>query len=346
VADSIEFIGSTRAVATVELRSRVNGYLEQILFEDGATVKEGDLLFVIEQAPFHVALDAAKAELQRAEAALQFEQTEYRRIEPLVARKAVTQSELDTRAAELAKAQASVAVAQAAVRRAELDLAYTEIRAPISGRIGQHLVDVGSLVQAEQTLLAKIESIDPIHAYFNVSESDLLRFMRMIRENKLPDPVEHPPVLYLGLANESGFPHEGKLDFREVGLDESTGTALRRGVFPNSDHQLLPGMFVRIHAPVGKPVPRLLVEKRAIGADQRGDYLLVVNDKNVVELRLVKLGLSTDGMQVVEDGITENDWIVINGLQRARPGATVDPQRTTMVMETPAADEASPPITD
>lgn len=337
VADAIEFIGNTRATATVELRARVNGYLERIAFEDGANVNEGDLLFVIDEAPFQVALDIAQAEVQRAEADLQLQMTEYRRTETLVAQKALTQADLDQSAAKLATAKANVAAAEAAVRRAELDLGYCQIRAPISGRIGRHLVDRGSLVQAEQTHLATIESLDPIHAYFSLSETDLLRFMEMLRQHEIPDPDENPPVLYLGLDNSAGYPYQGTLDFRELGVDPGTGTALRRGLFANPNNELLPGLFVRIRAPIGEPKQRLLVEKRAIGTDQRGDFLLVVNDKNVVEYRLVKLGISTDGMRVINSGVEPGEWIVVNGLQRARPGATVDPERVTMTMG-PTAD--------
>lgn len=342
IADAIEFIGNTRASATVELRARVNGYLKQIAFEDGANVKEGDLLFVIDEAPFQVALDIANAEVQRAQADLQLQETEFRRTETLVTQKALTQSDLDQSAAELATARANVAAAEAVVRRAELDLGYCQIRAPISGRIGRHLVDRGSLIQAEQTHLATIESLDPIQAYFSLSESDLLRFMEMFRQHEIPDPEQNPPVLFLGLDNSVGYPYQGAIDFREMGVDPTTGTALRRGLFANPNNELIPGLFVRIRAPIGQPQQRLLVEKRAIGTDQRGDYLLVVNDKNVVEYRLVKLGLSTDGMRVIEQGVEADEWIVVNGLQRARPGATVDPERVTMTMGPVADGVASP----
>ncbi len=168
-------------------------------------------------------------------------------------------------------------------------------------------------------MLATIESIDPIDAYFNVSETELLQFMEMLRRHELPDPAKHPPTLYLGLSNEKGCPHKGHLDFRQLGVDAGTGTILRRGVFPNPDLALIPGLYVRIQATIGDPVPQLLVEERAIGTDQRGDFLLVVNDKNIVESRPVRLGIKVDGMRVIREGIKKEDWVIINGLQRAAP---------------------------
>lgn len=342
IADSMEFIGTTRATASVDLRARVNGYLEKILFEDGADVVANQELFIIEQAPYVAALDSAKAALQKAQAELQLAQSQYRRLEPLVAQRAITAEELEIQAAQVATSQADVAAAEAALKTAQLDLQYTVIRAPLAGHIGRHLVDIGNLVEAQQTLLAEIQSIDPIYAYFDVSESDLLRFMEMLRRNELPDPEKNPPTLHLGLADEPDFPHTGKLDYRELGLNETTGTTQRRGIFANPDRRLLPGMFVRIRAQIGEPVPRLVVDERAIGADQRGDFLLVVNDENVVEYRPVRLGIDSGGMRVVEQGITAEDLVVVNGLQRARPGAEVQPQQVEM---TAATSAASPTVT-
>jgi RND family efflux transporter MFP subunit len=338
VADTIEFVGTTQATLTVDLRAQVSGYLEKILFGDGSNVKVGDLLFVIEQAPYEVALDAAKAAQQKAIAALSLADSQYRRMAPLVQSGAVTQEELDIQAAQVATAKADVAAAEAAVKKAELNMGYTQIHAPIAGRIARHLVDAGNLIQSGQTPLANIQSIDPIYAYFNVSENDLLRFMEMLRKNQLPDPDRNPPVLHLGLANEEGFPHEGRLDYRELSIDPATGTAVRRAIFDNPKWQLIPGMFVRLQASIGEPKPRLMVIERAIGTDQRGDYLLVVNDKNVVEYRTVRLGMHADNLRVVESGIDPNDWVVVNGLQRARPGAKVTPEQSKMAPAAPTAN--------
>jgi RND family efflux transporter MFP subunit len=330
VSDTVEFVATTMPTQTVELRSQVKGYLEKILFEDGSNVKKGDLLFVIEQAPYRLALDSAKAALQKALANQSLAESQYRRMEPLRKNGVVTQEELEVQASQVATTKADVAAAQTDVATAELNLSYTQIHSPIDGRIGQHMVDIGNLVQAQQTLLANVQCIDPIYAQFDVSENDLLRFMKMLRENQLPDPERTPPTLHLGLPNEQGFPHEGKLDYRDLKVDPSTGTARRRGIFPNPGWQLIPGMFVKVSASIGSPIPRLLVEERAIGTDQRGDYLLVVNEKNVVEYHTVKTGIHVGALRVIEEGVTKNDWVVINGLQRARPGATVNPERSKM----------------
>lgn len=327
VVDYVEFTGSTKATATVELRARVNGYLERILVEDGANVKRGDLLFVIEQSTFKTSVESAEAKLQKAEAAQQLAEAQTKRTNELFERKAATPEEVDVQLAQLNSSRADVAAAKADLKQALIALSCTEIKAPISGRMGRHMVDIGNLVTAEQTVLANIESIDPIHAQFYLSENDLLKFMGMLRENKLPDPEQVPPELTLQLANETGFPHKGHLDYRELGVDPKTGTILRRGIFPNPDLQLIPGLFVRIRADVGEARPRILVQDRAIAADQRGDYVLVVNAENVVEYRPVKLGQSSNGLRVVESGVEKDDWIIVNGIQRARPGATVVPQQ-------------------
>ena len=329
VTDWVEFTGTTRATERVELRARVRGYLQRLdnreQFKDGAQVKAGDLLFVIEKAPFEAELEAAQANLAKAVAARQLAQANLARTSELVETNAASAQQLDIDTAELATARANERVALASVTQAELNLSYTEIRAPISGRIGRHLVDPGNLVLPDQTLLAVIESIDPIHAYFYVSEHDLLRFMGMLRKGELPNPEQVPPKLFLALANEDDFPHEGALDFREFGVDPATGTTERRGTFENDDLTLTPGMFVRIRASLGK-AQKVLVEERALGADQRGDFVLVVGKDNIVEYRSVKLGIHVDGMRVIEEGLASEETIVVVGLQRARPDAPVDPE--------------------
>jgi RND family efflux transporter MFP subunit len=352
VADSLVFTGWTEAPKKVDLRTRVSGYLDQVLFEDGAKVTEGDLLFVIEQRPFRTALAAAEAELQKAQAALQLATSEYNRAVQLKERNATTQAELDVAAAQLETGKANVAAADAMVRKAKSDLSYTEIRSPITGRIGRHMVDEGNLVSTEQTLLGTVESYDPIYAYFSVGERDLLKYVSLTVEDggSLEQMEKDPPKLYLGLSNEEEFPREGHFDFSERSIDRQTGTALQRGVFPNPGWTLVPGLFVRIKAPVGTPRPRLLVPERAVSVDQLGDYLMVVVDAKPAETnpaeaaqaspangatpvptkvamkRPAKLGMTIDGMRVVESGVTADDLVIVNGLQRARDGAPVEPE--------------------
>jgi RND family efflux transporter MFP subunit len=338
VVDYIEFTGTTRAVEAIRIRARVMGYLKSIEFTDGANVEAGQLLFVIEPEPFEAALALAKANVQKAEAALKLADADIQRTLPLVERKAVTEAELDVKEANRATAEAEVSAAKAAARQAGLNLGYTEIRAPISGRIGRHMVDVGNLVQAEMTELATLESFDPIHVYFSVSEGDVLRLMSLYRSGAIANFRENPPPLSLGLANEDGFPHAGTLEFADLGVDPDTGTQMRRGVFPNADGQLVPGLFVRLRMPVGDPEKQLLVSERAIGADQRGDYILVVNSENEVEYRPVKLGMLIDGMYVVKDGVAAEEWVVVNGMQYARPKSKVSPERA----EKMAARTANP----
>lgn len=327
VIDYLEFTGTTRAVETVDLRARVNGYLEQVHFEDGARVEKGQLLFTLEQAPFRTMVDKAEAELKKAKASLQLAESELARQRTLVRRDAATIQELDVKQAERAGAAASVDAAEAALQDARLQLGYTEIHAPIRGRIGRNLVDEGNLVQAEQTLLATIQSDDPIYVDFTLSEGELLDLSNE-EEFDAPDPLHGgEQVLEMGLSGQEGYPYEGRLDYTDIGVDSNTGTLQLRGIFPNSDRRLLPGLFTRVRTAVGSARPRLLVPERAIGVDQQGDYVLVVDEKDTVEYRSVTLGQEVEGMRVVSKGLEGNEWIVVNGIQRARPGSPVDPER-------------------
>ncbi len=340
VTDYIEFTGTTRAVDAVDLRSRVSGYLQSIEFEDGAYVKKGQLLFVIEPEPFDVALASEKAKLRKAEAALKLAAAEVERTRPLVKRGALAVAELDVKLADQASAAAEVAMAEAAVEQAELNLRYTRITAPISGRIGRHMVDVGNLVQVQTTKLTTIENIEPIHVYFNISENDVLRFIE--EQSHAGSKPDAATPIYVGLSESGGFPYEARLDYTELGVDPATGTQQRRGVFPNTDRSLLPGLFVRVRIPLGPPTPQLLVSERAIGADQRGQFVLVVGEKNIVERRPVELGVVHNGNRVIKEGLSADEWIVVNGLQRARPGATVNPQKPGVTEAAKVAASADP----
>lgn len=327
VVETVEFTGTTRAVSTVQIRSRVDGYLQEVGFKDGSNVKVGDLLFVIEPGPFEVALRSAQATLEKAKASLQLADNQLVRTQRLVESNSVAREEVETRLAERNGAAADVATAEAAVEKAKLDLSYTRIVSPMDGRIGRHLVDVGNLVQTETTLLSTIESIDPVHAYFSISEGDYLRLTKAHQATSLLEANMPAIRLSLGLPNEKDWPFEGKFDYRDLGIDPETGTLLWRGIFSNPSGSLVPGLYVRLRASIGEPAKKVLVEERAIASDQRGTYVLAVNAEKVVEYRPVRLGLAQGTRRVVEEGISEQDWIIVNGLQRARGGLTVDPVR-------------------
>lgn len=330
VVDYFQTTGQTRAVNTVELRARVNGYLQEIAFKDGDLVDEGDLLFVIDKAPYEAILASAEADVAKADAALRLATAQLGRTRTLVGRNAATKDQLDEAEAQRASAVADVAAAKAAVRQAELDLGYTEIRAPFAGRMGEHQIDIGNLVQSGATLLATLETVDPIHAYFSVSESDLLRFIGMRQDGRTPMGENTQTPIEMALGEKGDFVYRGRLDFGEFGVDTSTGTTLRRAVFDNPDGRLVPGLWVKVRLAIGEPQPRLLVEERAISSDQRGDYLLIVNDENVVEYRPVQLGQADIGLRVILSGLNAGEQVVVNGLQRARPGSTVDPELAEM----------------
>ncbi|MBY0588044.1 efflux RND transporter periplasmic adaptor subunit [bacterium] len=327
VVETVDFTGTTRAVQTVQIRSRVDGYLKQVGFKDGSNVKIGDLLFVIEPEPFEVALRSAQARVDKSKASLQLADHQLVRTQRLAESNSVAKEEVETRLAERNSAAADVGTAEADVEKARLDLNYTQIHSPINGRIGRRLVDVGNLVQTETTLLSTIESIDPIHAYFSISEGDYLRLAKLHQASSLLDPDAPAFELSLGLPNEEDLPFTGRFDYRDLGVDPETGTLLWRGIFPNPKGQLVPGLYVRLRASLGQPAPKILVEERSIASDQRGTYVLIVNQDSVVEHRPVKLGLVQGQKRVVEEGITENDWVIINGLQRARAGMVVDPSK-------------------
>lgn len=326
--------GTTRSVKKVELRSRVAGYLESIEFDDGQVVNKGDLLFVIDKEPYQAALAAAEAELARTKAELKLAEAQLSRVKQLVNQGGATQNKLDVAEAERATATANVAAAKAALHQAKLDLNYTEIRAPIDGIMGAHQVDEGNLVQVAQTMLATTESINPIYVEFYLSESELIRF-RQLKDDKsaqADSALDHKTeqAVQMGIGEGDEYPYTGEINFSAFGVDPDTGTNLVRAIFPNPNRKLVPGLFVRIKIPIGEPQKELLVENRAILTDQRGDYVLVVNDKNVVEYRPVELGRLDHGLRVIQEGLQPDDLVIINGLQSARPEAKVDPQVTEM----------------
>jgi len=330
VTDYLELTGNSQAINTVKLVARVEGYLEGLHFQDGADVRKGDLLFTIQPQQYQAQLAQAKAQVQAQQAALFNAETEYERYSRLYQQKAAAATDVDNWRFQRDSARAAVANAMAQVDIANLNIGYTQVTAPFTGRMGRRLVDVGNVVGAggQETPLAEINQIDPIYVYFTINELDLLR----IRERQQAGGGDYrvkPVPIQAGLATEQGYPHEGRIDFAGISLDPSTGTLLVRAVFSNPDRVLLPGLFVRLRLPFGQDRGAILVPEVALGTDQIGRYVLVVDDKNVVERRGVKTGQAYGEMRVVTDGLNGDERVVINGLLRAIPGRQVTPEMQT-----------------
>jgi len=331
VTDFAEFTGNVEAFESVAIRARVEGYLEKICFTSGVHVKTGDLLFVIDPKPYQAKLDEARAELAQRQAACRHAEALVKRKELAFQANAVSEIEAIQARADFDVAKAAILGAKAAVVTAELNLTYTRVHAPINGRISRNLVDVGNLVGAsERTLLANVVNDDPVYAYFNVNERDLIEYEQCKdRPDSITSRNGKAPV-FLGLAGQDGYPFEGRIDYLDNRLDRSTGTIQVRGIFPNSDHRLWPGIFARIKVPLAKRECALLAPDAAIGKDQRGDFLLVVNSSNIVESRPVKTGSLAGDLRVIESGVSADERVVISGLQRARPGLAVNPSETQL----------------
>jgi RND family efflux transporter MFP subunit len=330
VAESDAYTGRLEAVDSVDVRARVNGYLQSVHFTDGAIVKKGALLFVIDPRPYQAELNRSKAALEQAIARYERTQKDFARAQQLVKSRAISQEEVDTRAADQREAEETVQAARAAVEAARLNVEFTQVTAPISGQISREFVTVGNLINggtAESTLLTRIVSLDPIYGYFDVDERAYLKYSRLWRNGQRTGPREGSILVDLGLADETGFPHQGRLDFIDNRLDPNTGTMTGRAVFPNPDLTLFPGLFARIRLPGSGQYQALLIPDEAIGTDQTQRFAFVVNDQHTVEYRKVELGPIIDGLRVIRDGLKPEDWVVVNGVQRVRAGAQVDPQQ-------------------
>jgi len=327
VTDYTEFTGRTVAFESVEVRARVSGALQEMLFRPSQPVRAGDVLFIIEPEPYEAARDIAVATIQQWEAELARAESDLSRLEQALQTEAVSEQEVDKARADVKTAEANLAAARAGLVNAELQLSYTQVKAPISGLVGRNLVDLGNLVGSGQnTLLTTVNQVDPIYAYFDVSESILLQILGSADVALGEGRAGRDSPVFLGLDDETGWPHEGVIDYFDNTVDAGTGTIQVRGNFPNPTRKLFPGLFARIRVPVGEISDAVLVDESTIGTDLGGKFVLVVGGDNVVELRHIELGpLQGDGMRVVLSGLEANERYIVNGLQRARPGLPVTP---------------------
>ena len=333
VFDYDEYVGRFTAINSVEVRARVSGYLDKLHFKDGQLVKQGDLLFTIDKRPFQNTLDQARANLVQAQSNVAFTESDYTRGQQLVRDKTITDQTFEQRAQAFRNAKASVSANEAAVRQAELDLDFTELRAPINGRIGDRRVTPGNLVTGgtggNTTLLAIIVSTDPIYFEFTFDEASYLRYERLAKEGGQDVASRNAGVqVALKLIDEKDFDHEGRMDFVDNVIDRSTGTIRGRAVFSNPSAVFTPGMFARVRVPGSPPYEALLVPDAAIGTEQAKKYVIVVDAQDTARQKYVTPGqLTSDNLRVIKDGIGPDDRIVVSGLMQARPGTKVRPEQ-------------------
>jgi RND family efflux transporter MFP subunit len=327
-----EYTGRFDAVEAVDVRARVSGYLTEVKFTDGEDVKEGELLFMIDPRPFERALDQAKAQLDQAKVGVSNASLDVERGRPLLQREIISKKTFDDRENLVREAEAAVKVAQARVKAAELELSFCRITAPISGRISRTLVTRGNFVSgggndSGTTVLTTIVTQEPIYIYFDVSENNALKYVRLTQGKGKGAAGMLGAAVGVGLPDETGFPHAGKLDFLENRLDQGTGTLRARAVVPNKDGVFSPGMFARVRLQGSPEYQAVMLPDEAIGTDQANRFVYLVGDDDVPVRRLVELGPLVDGLRVVRNGLTAEDWVVIRGQQRVRPGQKIVPKR-------------------
>ncbi len=326
--------GRISAVDSVELRPRVSGYVQRVAFDEGAEVDQGDLLFVIDPRPYRAALDQAEANLARARAEAQLAGTQDARAKALVDAQAISRDEFETRRAASAQSGASVRAAEAAVAAARLDLQFTEVRAPVAGRAGRALVTAGNLAQADATLLTTVVSQDPVHVYFETDERAFLGYQAQARAGTRADDGN---AVRIGLADETGHPHAGIVDFIDNQVDPATGTVRARAVLPNPDRVFTPGMFARVQLEGAAAAPAILIDDKAVITDQDRKYVYVVGEDNTAQRRDVVLGRMVEDLRVVQSGLAAGDRVIVNGVQKVfMPGMPVAPKAVTMRGDTPA----------
>lgn len=339
VTDWDEHTGRFEAVQRVEVRARVTGYLQEVHFTDGQTVEKNQLLFEIDPRPFLAVLAQRDAELKAALAEQTRADADLERGQDLVRNRTLPESQLDERRAAKLRADAQVGIAEAALRAAALDLEYTQVRAPFTGRISDARVDEGNLVVSGDTILAAIVSTDPIHLVFTSSEADFLKYARLNQTGAGPSAEGEPTTVQARLIDETGWPHEGRMDFINNELDPNAGTIRGRAIFSNADGLLTPGLFARLRLIASRPYQAVLIPDEAVLSDQARKIVLVIEDPDgTVGARVVTLGPIYRGMRVIRSGLSADDLVIVSGVMRAQPGGTVIPQETPLAFPVDAAD--------
>jgi len=333
VQDWDDFTGKLEAVETVEIRPRVSGYIDQVVFTEGKLVKEGDLLFVIDPRPYQAERDRAAAEVKRLQTALSLARSERERVQRMKESGAVSQEELDQRESTVAQAEANVAGSQAELENATLNLSFTRVTSPISGRVSRAIVTRGNLVTGGNnggTVLTSVVSMDPIYLYFDGDEQAYLRYSQMALSGERQSSRDVANPVQVGLANEEGFPHSGKMDFVDNQLNPQTGTIRARAVLANPNGFFTPGMFARVRLLGSNEYTAILIDDRAVNTDQDRKYVFLLGPGNKIEYRRIELGRVMEGLRVVHKGLKAGDVIVVDGAERVHPGVTVQPQMIPM----------------
>ncbi|WP_020651261.1 efflux RND transporter periplasmic adaptor subunit [Solimonas variicoloris] len=323
IVDWDRYTGRFEAVEHVELRPRVTGYIDRVAYTEGALVRKGELLFQIDPRPYQARLDQAEAELARARAQDELAASESARAQNLLQAHAISKEEYDARVSNRGQAGAGLRAARAAVEAARLDLEFTRVTAPIAGRVSRAAVTAGNFVAAGQTVLTSVVSVDPIYVYFDGDEQSYLKYAELASRGERPSERDAALPVYVGLANEDGYPHAGRIDFIDNALDPQTGTIRARAVLANPDGRLTPGLFARLQLAGSGRYAATLLDERAIGTDQSKKFVYVVDEHGAVQYRAVTLGDTHDGLRVVRDGLQPGERVIVAGQQRVRPGMSV-----------------------
>ncbi|WP_339671970.1 efflux RND transporter periplasmic adaptor subunit [Dasania marina] len=325
-----EFTGRLEAPQTVALRPRVSGYIDEVVFKEGALVTEGDVLFLIDDKALQAQFKRLQADVAHAESELFLAQRELERAQRLKKQNAIAQEALDNRLAHKQQAAATLHAKQASLAEMQLDLDYTQVKAPISGRVSRALITKGNYVAAGQSMLTTVVSTEKIYAYFDADEQTYLKYSQLARDGSRPSSRDNQSPVFMGLVSDEGYPHAGHMDFVDNQINQQTGTIRGRAVFENEDGRFTPGLFARIKVAGSASYEGILIDDKAVATDLSHKFVWVVDDNNQVERRAVVLGETHNGLRIIEQGLAAHERIIVNGVQRVRSGVTVQPQPVEM----------------